>query len=132
MTLCQRAFRKRSGPMFRVLAVSVFLVCSALGADEARQDAAPLLTKPGKLLFSEDLSQVPHERDKRNKTRGGWQSGKGKWEIKDGVLVGAEKPEEHHGGMLTKPGLAFHNAAVQVSFRLDGAKRITLDANSQT
>ena len=34
--------------------------------------------------------------------------------------------------MLTKPGLAFHNAAVQVSFRLDGAKRFTLDANSQT
>jgi len=47
-------------------------------------------------------------------------SGKGKWEIKDGVLVGAEKPEENHGGMLTKPRLAFHDAAIQVSFRLDG------------
>jgi len=118
--------------MFRVLAVCAFLVCSALGADEPLPDAKPLLTKPGKLLFSEDLKEVPHERDKRNKVRRGeWQSGKGKWEIKDGVLVGAEKPEEHHGAMLTKPGLAFHNAAIGVSFRLDGAKRITLDANSQ-
>ena len=100
-------------------------------APELSPAVTPLLTKPGKLLFSEDFSQVPHERDKQNRTRGGWQSGKGKWEIKDGVLVGAEKPEENHGGMLTKPRLAFHDAAVQVSFRLDGARRITLDANSQ-
>lgn len=95
------------------------------------QDVRPLLTKPGMLLFSEDLNEVPHERDKRNKIRrGNWQSGKGKWEIKDGVLVGAEILEEKHGAMLTKPGLAFHNAAVEVSFRLDGARAFTLDANS--
>lgn len=95
------------------------------------QDVRPLLTKPGTLLFSEDLNEVPHERDKQNKIRrGGWQSGKGKWEIKDGVLVGAEILEEKHGAMLTKPGLAFHNAAVLVSFRLDGARAFTLDANS--
>lgn len=118
--------------MFRVLAVCAFLVCPALGAGEAAPDVKPLLTKPGKLLFSEDLKQVPHERDRENKVRrGGWQSGKGKWEIKDGVLVGAERAEDKHGAMLTKPGLPFHNAEVQVSFRLDGAKQITLDANSQ-
>jgi hypothetical protein len=131
MTLCRQDFRKELGLMFNVLAVCAFLFCSAVGAGEPVPDSKPLLTKPGKLLFSEDLSEVPHERDKQAKVRGGWQSGKGKWEIKDGVLVGAEKAEEHHGGMLTKPGLRFHDAAVQVSFRLDGAKRITLDANSQ-
>jgi hypothetical protein len=107
-----------------------FLFSFTVRAAETPPDAKPLLTKPGKLLFSEDFSQVPHERDRQNKTKGGWQSGKGKWEIKDGVLVGAERPEEHHGGMLTKSLLAFHNAAIQVSFRLDGAKGITLDANS--
>lgn len=32
--------------------------------------------------------------------------------------------------MLTKPGLAFHNAVIQVSFRLGRANGITLDANS--
>ena len=116
--------------MTRVLTAVALLCCSAASAADPSPDVRPLLTKPGKLLFSEDLSQVPHERDKQNKTKRGWQSGKGKWEIKDGVLVGAEKPEEHHGGMLTKPGLAFHNAAVQVSFRFDGAQGITLDANS--
>jgi len=116
--------------MFHLLTLHPFLFCFAVAAAEPQPDVKPLLTKPGKLLFSEDFSQVPHERDKQNKTKRGWQSGKGSWQIKDGVLVGAEKPEEHHGGMLTKPGLAFHNAAVQVSFRLDGAKGITLDANS--
>jgi hypothetical protein len=131
MTLCRRDFRKESGLMFRVLAVCAFLFCSALGADEPLPDAKPLLTKPGRLLFREDFNEVPHERDKKSKTRGGWQSGKGKWEIKDGVLVGAEKLEEHHGAMLTKPRLAFHNAVIQVSFRLDGARAFTLDANSQ-
>src|SRR5262249_22824503 len=30
----------------------------------------------------------------------------------------------------TRPRLAFHNAAVQLSFRLDGARAFTLDANS--
>lgn len=94
-------------------------------------DAKSLLTKPGKLLFSEDLRENPYDRDKKNKTtRGAWQSGLGRWEIKDGVLVGAEKAEQKHGAMLTKQGLRFHNAAVQVAFRLDGARAFTLDANS--
>src|SRR6478736_3994915 len=102
----RRDFRKDLGLIFRVLAVCAFLVCSAFGADEPAPDAKPLLTKPGKLLFSEDLKEVPHERDKQNKVRRGeWQSGKGKWEIKDGVLVGAERAEDKHGAMLTKPGL---------------------------
>jgi hypothetical protein len=114
----------------RVGAAGLLLVFSVLAAAEPPPDAKPLLTKTGKVLFSEDFSEVPHERDKKNKTRGGWMSGKGRWEMKDGVLVGAEKPEEKHGAMLTKPRLAFHNAAVQVSFRLDGARAITLDANS--
>jgi hypothetical protein len=117
--------------MCRLLAAVSLLSCSALLASEPPPEAQPLLTKPGKVIFREDFSEVPHERDKKNKTRGGWQSGKGRWEMKDGVLVGAEKAEEKHGAMLTKPGLTFHNAAVQVSFRLDGARAITLDANSQ-
>jgi hypothetical protein len=119
--------------MYRILIAFTF-VCFAcfLSAAEPPPDARPLLTKPGKVLFSEDFSENPHERDKNNKTRrGGWQSGKGRWEMKDGVLVGAEKPDEKHGAMLTKPGLAFHDAAVQVSFRLDGARAFTLDANAK-
>ena len=113
-----------------ILNSCAFLFCFTVSAAEPATDAKPLLTKSGKLLFSEDFAQVPHERDKQNKVRKGWMSGKGKWEIKDGVFVGAEKLEDHHGAMLTKPALAFHNAAVQVSFRLDGAQGLTLDANS--
>jgi hypothetical protein len=103
---------------------------ATLGAGEPPPDATPLLTKPGKVLFNDDLREVPHERDKKTKSRG-WQSGKGKWEIKNGDLVGAEKAEDHHGAMLTRTRLAFHNATVQVLFRLDGARAFTLDANAQ-
>src|SRR3954471_13409819 len=110
--------------MRRLLVTLSLLCCSALLATEPPPEPKPLLTTPGKVLFREDFKEVPHERDRKNKTRGGWQSGKGRWEVKDGVLVGAEKAEEKHGAMLTKPGLAFHNAAVQVSFRLDGARGI--------
>src|ERR1051325_11290921 len=108
----------------------MLLVLTGLASGQGPAEPKPLLTKPGKVLFSEDFSEVPHERDKKNKTKGGWMSGKGKWEIKDGVLVGAEKPEEKHGAMLTKPRVPFQNATIQVSFRLDGARAITLDANS--
>jgi hypothetical protein len=119
-------------PLRRLLLLNscAWLFCFTASAAEPLPEAKPLLTKPGKLLFSDDFSQVPHERDKQNKVRKGWMSGKGKWAMKDGVLVGAENPEDHHGAMLTKPALAFHNAAIEVSFRLDGAKGITLDANS--
>lgn len=114
----------------RILTGCLLLVCSVAVAAEAPPDVKPLLTNPGKLLFSEDLRENPHDRDKKNKKRGGWQSGMGRWESKDGVLVGAEKAEDKHGAMLTKQGLPFHNAAVQVSFRFDGARAFTLDANS--
>src|SRR3954447_8569033 len=118
--------------MFRARIAFAFVVFACfLSAAEPPPDVKPLLTNAGQVVFSEDFTEVPHERDKKNKTRGGWQSGKGRWEIKDGVLVGAEKAEEKHGAMLTKPRLAFHNAAVQVSFRLDGARAFTLEANSQ-
>src|SRR5947209_4347036 len=124
---------ERTAPMFRIpIAFAFVCFASFLSAAEPPPDARPLLTKPGKLLFREDFSENPHEQDKKNKVRrGGWQSGKGTWEMKDGVLVGAEKLEDKHGAMLTKPGLAFHDAAVQVSFRLDGAKAFTLDANAK-
>lgn len=115
----------------RVLATCAFLICAALIAGEPSADVKPLLTKPGKVLFSEDFKEVPHERDRKIKTARRWMSGKGKWEMKDGVLVGAEKPEEKHGAMLTSPRFTFHNATVQVSFRLDGARAFTLDANAK-
>jgi hypothetical protein len=119
-----------TSPMICILISSALLCCFALSAAEMLLDVKPLLTKPGKVLFSDNLSEVPHERDKNAKTRS-WQSGKGKWEIKNGDLVGAEKAEDHHGAMLTRTRLAFHNAIVQVSFRLDGARAFTLDANAK-
>ena len=102
--------------MFRVLTASVCLVAFPLIAAEPPPDAKPLLTKLGKVIFSDDFGPGPINP----------QSRMGNWEVKDSALVGSEKPEDKHGAVLRRPGLDFHNAAVQVSFRLDGAKGIGL------
>src|SRR5262249_4547857 len=50
--------------MFRLLTAVSLLSYSALLAAEPPPEVQPLLTKPGKVIFSEDFSAVPHERDK--------------------------------------------------------------------
>ena len=64
--------------MYRVLIASAFVfLAGVLPAADPPPDARPLLTRPGKLLFSEDFAEVPHERDKKNKRRGGGRAARG-------------------------------------------------------
>jgi hypothetical protein len=100
--------------MFHVLAACAFLFCSALAA--AEPDVKPLLTNPGKVLFSDDLGELPVNP----------QSRMGKWEVKHGILVGSERPLDKHGAVLRRPKWTFHHAAIEVSFRLDGANGLDL------
>jgi hypothetical protein len=79
-----------------------------------------LLAEPGKLLLSDDLTTAPDGKD--------WRAAKGKWEVEEGVLSGAEKPEDKHGA-VTRRALAFENAVIQYEVRLDGAKMTTLSIN---
>ena len=80
-----------------------------------------LMTERGKPLHSEDFNRP------LDKT---WRIAKGKWEIVDGTLRGAELASDMHGAVMRYP-LAFDSIVIQYSFRLDGTKQTTLSINAE-
>jgi hypothetical protein len=102
--------------LFAVLGTALLAAQEDKAAAPPPPDARPLLTKLGKVLYSENLAKEPVNP----------QSHMGKWEVKDGVLTGSEREEDHHGASLYRTRLAYHDAALQVSFRIDGAKKVSL------
>ena len=100
------------------------LVALVLAADgRAAEPPAPpktLMTEPGKLLFSDDLSARPGP---------AWRVAKGKWEPADGGLRGSELKADMHGAVM-RHTMPFKNAVIQYSFRLDGARQTTLSINA--
>lgn len=88
-------------------------------AADAPADPKTLLAERGKVLFSDDLKETPAKE---------WRAAKGKWEAVDGALRGSEVPEDKHGA-VTRHQLAFKDAVLQFSFKLDGAKTISLSIN---
>src|SRR4051794_12315003 len=78
------------------------------------------LAERGKLLLSDDFNQAPETK--------GWRVAKGKWEVADGGMRGAEVAEDKHPG-VTRHALAFTNAIFQFDARLDGCKMATLSIN---
>ena len=107
--------------MIRTLVTFVLLgllVASAHAAEPS--PPATLLTKPGKLLIHEDLSQLP--------AKGDWRYGPGAWTIEKGVLQGSERSADKHGAVLRRT-LNHRDAVIQYEFRFDGAKATTLSIN---
>ena len=101
------------------VASALFLAVAARAADPA-PDFPPTMTQPGKLLFSDDLAQLPDA---------DWKPGKGNWEIADGALKGAEVEADKHAA-ATRHKIAFQNAIIQYSFKLDGAKSTSFSINT--
>jgi len=97
-----------------LLVLSLLPLLSLHAADPATQ-----LAERGKLLFSDDFNQLNTK---------AWRIAKGKWEIAEGALHGAEIPADKHGGVLRHP-LSFTDAIIQYDIRLDGAKTSTLSIN---
>ena len=59
-----------------------------------------------------------------------WSVAKGKWEVKDGILVASELPEEHHAAVLhlaTGPT----NLTVECDFRFTGGKIFYVGCDAQ-
>jgi len=78
-----------------------------------------LMTKPGKLLYSEDFAKP---------LDASWKVGKGKWDSASEALRGAELKADMHGAVIRR-NLEMTDAIVQYSFKLEGAKVSTLSLN---
>ncbi len=89
-------------------------------AEQPKPSTAPVMAMAGKLLFSDDFSAIA----------GDWRHPMGDWEAKDGVLKGAELAKDDHGAVF-KRKLPFKNAIIEFSFKLDGAKGISLSIDDE-
>jgi hypothetical protein len=80
---------------------------------------APLMTTPGESLARDSFAtSLPKP----------WTSGKGKWTVEGGVVRGTEVAADKHAAVMRRP-LAFTNAIITFSFRLDRARQISLSIN---
>ena len=78
-------------------------------------------SKNGALLLSDDFSSAQIDP--------AWKVGKGKWSIEDGALKGIELADDKHAAVVRRR-VAYHNAAFEFSFQLNGAKNTHLSLNS--
>ncbi len=102
--------------MILLAACAPFLNLLAAGSGP---DVKPLMTKPGKLLFSDDLGAGLGKQ---------WSAAKGKWEAANGAVLVKELKEDKHGAVARVP-LKFHDAVIQFAFKLQGARQTTLSIN---
>ena len=93
---------------------------TAFAADESSEPKT-LLAERGKLLLSDDLNAAPSKE---------WHVAKGKWEVVDGAWHAEELPADMHPGVI-RHQMKFQDAIFQFSFKLDGAKQITLSINDE-
>jgi hypothetical protein len=116
-TIQSTSHMKLRSPFSLVLALLVFAVAGH--AADSASDPKTLMTTRGKVLLSDDLKDAELK---------GWKVAKGKWEIADGALRGAEVADDKHPGVI-RHAAAFQNAVIQYEVKLDGAKMTTLSIN---
>jgi hypothetical protein len=103
----------------RLVLTAAFL-CAAYGyAAESSAPAPTRMVERGKLVVSDDFTAKPANP---------WKAGKGKWEVVDGALRGAELKADMHGATLRRD-VSFTNAVFQYSFKFDGARQTSFSVN---
>ncbi|MBA4064870.1 MAG: hypothetical protein C0501_14385 [Isosphaera sp.] len=105
-------------PAARLAVISAALAAGLTAAADPPSPAVRMAA-PGKLLFDDPLTG-PLGKD--------WKVGKGKWEAVDGAVRGAEVKADMHGA-VARHELKARDAVVAFSFKLDGAKVISLSLN---
>jgi Domain of Unknown Function (DUF1080) len=101
------------------------LLALGFGIATAAEPVAPagapqtVANVPGKLLIDDPLISALGK---------DWKVGKGKWYVADGAIRGAELKDDMHGAVARRD-FAAKDAVVAVSFKLDGAKVISLSFN---
>jgi len=99
--------------MARMIGALLLLAAAGAAQDEAKELTANLSVR-GKLAFSEDFSAKELPKD--------WKAGKGKWEVVDGALRGAELAADQHAAVIKHP-LPGRHFILGFRFKFDGAKR---------
>jgi hypothetical protein len=99
-------------PFVHLCLVGCFAALPAVAAEDLAVAAK------GELLFESSLAELGSP----------WRKAKGEWTPADGGVKGAELPADQHGAVLRYP-LAYRDAVIEFSFRLDGAKGISLSVN---
>lgn len=104
------------------VAAGLAAYCFVASAAEPTPDAPTLMSERGKLLFSDKFDQPLGNE---------WKTAKGKWEVVEGAIRGAELKADMHGA-VTRHTMPFQNAVIQYSFKLEGTKQTTLSINDST
>jgi len=99
-------------------ALLALCVCGSLRADQT-PEAKTFMASRGASLAADALDKSLAEP---------WKVAKGKWEVADGAIRVSEIPAEMHGAAARRP-LPTRNFVMQVSFRFDGGKGISVSVN---
>jgi hypothetical protein len=94
------------------------VACSVTAAEPPTAPKTAMLST-GKLLLSDDLNAELGK---------DWKVGKGKWEPVEGAIRGSELKADMHGAVARR-NLAFKDAVIAFSVKLDGTKRVSLSLN---
>lgn len=103
-----------------VLGAGLILAGISLAADEVQAPKTAKLV-PGKVLFLDPLKTALDD---------SWKVAKGKWTLSDGAVQGAELKADMHGA-VARHDVAFKDGIIEFSFKLDGARNISLSMNAQ-
>lgn len=80
----------------------------------------PILAKAGKPLIEQNFDSGALDKP--------WAAAKGDWQVVGGAIVGKEKPEDKHAGVLSL-NVPNRDSIIQVSLKLDGAAGCDLSYN---
>ncbi len=97
-------------------AAAALTTSATVSADDAR----PLLAVPGKVIYESKLDTAPGSP---------WKQVKGAWELKDGVWLGSEKPEDKHGAVTRMPA-KLPDFIFEYEFKFEGGKTTSLSINA--
>lgn len=92
------------------------IAATCLGSTAAELDPS----KQGRLLFEDGFEGA--------KLASGWKAPKGKWEMSNGAVKGAELPADKHAAVIRHP-VKYTDAVIQLKFRFDGARQASLSLN---
>jgi len=105
---------------FSLLIAFALGLSAAVAEPPATQPASKtLMVSTGKLLLSDDLNAALGK---------DWKASKGKWELVDNAIRGAELKADMHGA-VARHNISMKDAVIEYSFKIDGTKQTTLSLN---